>query len=40
MKKFICHSNDIDAIMSALEAAGAFDEEEGAEDEIEDTEEE
>ena len=36
MKKF--YSNDLDAIMDALEESGAFDEEEGSEDTIEEVE--
>lgn len=37
MKKI--YSNDIDEIMDALEEEGAFDEEEGAEDRIEEVDE-
>jgi len=38
-KKFIGYSNDVDEIMDMLEEAGAFDEEEGAEDQIQEKEE-
>lgn len=33
-KKFIGYFSDVDDIMDALEEAGAFEEEEGAEDEV------
>lgn len=39
-KKFIGYSNDVDEIMEMLEKEGAFDEEEGAEEEIAESEEE
>lgn len=38
-KKFIGYSNDVDEIMDMLEEAGAFDEEEGGQDQIQEKEE-
>lgn len=39
-KKLIGYSNDVDEIMDMLDKEGAFDEEAGAEEEIEESEEE
>jgi len=39
-KKFIGYSNNVDEIMDLLEQEGAFDEEEGTQEDIEDSGEE
>lgn len=38
MKKLISYSNDVDEILEALEKEGAFDEEEGAKEQIQESE--
>ena len=39
MKKLVGYFDDVDDIMEALEKEGAFDEEDGSEDEIQEAEE-